>query len=165
MTTCHVDDLRCDWCGIEGRERWSEGGHMDQHEKTIAVEGPFEAMPSPGLLFGPSRRDTIVCRRCGAEPRTVRSRLAWVAEAEDAAVLLVRNRVPVIVVSGQQVNLRIYSGSSLELEVPLSRARALLLAHDLLGALLPPAQLGVDPLLGQDRREDRVAVCHAVKGG
>jgi hypothetical protein len=166
VTTNLVDELRCDRCGIEGRERWSESGHMDQHECTTAVEGEFEAVPSPKLLFGPSRRDTILCRRCSAKPRTISSKLddtppPWAPKSAAP----VRDRIPAVVASGGKLNLRIYSGSSLELEVPLSRTRALLLAHELIGALLPPAELGDDPALNQDRLEERVAVCHAVKGG
>jgi hypothetical protein len=39
---------------------------------------------------------------------------------------------------------------------PLSRARALLLAHDLIKELLSPAQLGDGPAMDQDRLENRV---------
>jgi hypothetical protein len=53
----------------------------------------------------------------------------------------VRDPVPVVMASGGKITLRVYDGARLEVELPLSRARALLLAHDLLGALLPPREI------------------------
>jgi hypothetical protein len=103
MTTLHTDTLQCDQCGVEGREHWSEGGHMDQHEKTSAVEGEFEASPSSAPPGGPQQRDEIVCRRCSGRPRTVSSKLAdgpFPAAVKKVAVPPVRDRVPTVAASG-----------------------------------------------------------------
>jgi hypothetical protein len=167
MTTHHIDVLWCDSCGVEGCEFWSEFGHMDQHERTTMIEGEFEAVSSSKPWFGLEQRDTIVCRRCGDKPRVTSSRLAGEpppAMVKGAAIPLVHDRIPTVVASGEErINLRVHDGPRL-VDVSLSRAWALRLAHDLLGALLS-AQLGDDSAMGQERLEERVARRHAGGGG
>ena len=65
MSTTWTDEVTCPTCGTVGQHVWSEYGHMDRDEKTVALHGDFRELPRDEAPWDRQAMGSVVCRRCG----------------------------------------------------------------------------------------------------